>query len=343
MGSCMSSVEVDSKELYSRNPQKNKQEVQPEKAEELLYELKVFNYMELLQATSNFSDSNILGEGGFGKVYKGFVNDDIGELSTVGHHVAIKKLNPRGVQSQQEWIREIIYLGKLQHPNLVKLFGYCVETNLELRTIEMLLVYEYLQHGSLDYHLWPGKDTAGLPWQARVKIAADAAMGLAFLHSRNVIHRDFKASNILLGDGYTGKLTDFGLAKEGPDEGRTHVSTQIMGTLGYLDPRYAETGQLTIKSDVYAFGVVLLEMLTGKRAMQLSEKRKPVTLTAWVRPHLNKPKPDLDVLLDRNIPEPFPEDVARLLLTEARICIQEDKDNRPSMKEVVEILQRIRI
>eukprot|EP00270_Netrium_digitus_P008333 TRINITY_DN2487_c0_g1_i2.p1 TRINITY_DN2487_c0_g1~~TRINITY_DN2487_c0_g1_i2.p1 ORF type:complete len:389 (+),score=85.32 TRINITY_DN2487_c0_g1_i2:482-1648(+) len=311
---------------------------------DVTYELRVFTFANLQTATKEFEEGAVLGEGGFGKVYKGYISeaadggvaDDLMILP-----VAIKKLNPKGYQSQQEWTREIIYLGKLQHPNLVKLIGYCAETNLETQASEMLLVYEYLSKGSLDYHLWPAENSGLelLPWRARLRIALDAARGLSYLHAKNVIHRDFKAPNILLDDDYNGKLTDFGLAKDGPDAGHTHVSTQIMGTMGYLDPRYAETGQLSMKSDVYAYGVVLLELLTGKKAMGVGPGGRPKTLTAWARPLLNKSKPDLELLVDPNLSEPFPEKVARTLAISAKHCIQDDSSMRPLMTDIVDTLK----
>ncbi|CAI5989294.1 unnamed protein product [Closterium sp. NIES-64] len=266
-------------------------------------ELQEYSYQDLVDATEDFQEHSVLGEGGFGKVYKGYVLDrfPVEGGPPVTATVAIKKLNPSGYQSKVEWMREILVLGKLNHPNLVRLIGYCAELE------EMLLVYEFVPRGSLDYHLWPAPNVPAdpLPWQARLRIAHDAACGLAHLHASNFIHRDFKAPNILIAENYAGKLTDFGLAKDGPDAGQTHVSTQIMGTMGYLDPRYAETGQLTVKSDVYAYGVVLLELLTGKKAMGISPGGKPKTLTSWARPYLNKARPDLESLVDPNLIDPI--------------------------------------
>lgn len=300
-------------------------------------ELQAYSYQDLVAASDGFLENSVLGEGGFGKVYKGFVLDQfpVGGGPPVSAPVAIKKLNPSGYQSKVEWMREILVLGKLQHPNLVRLIGYCAELE------EMLLVYEYVPRGSLDYHLWPAPNSEvdPLTWQARLRIAHDAACGLAHLHASNFIHRDFKAPNILIAEDYAGKLTDFGLAKDGPDAGQTHVSTQIMGTMGYLDPRYAETGQLTVKSDVYAYGVVLLELLTGKKAMGISPGGKPKTLTAWARPLLNKGRPDLESLVDPNLIDPFPEKVARTLAISAKHCIQDDTNMRPMMSDIVDTLR----
>ncbi|GJP84386.1 hypothetical protein CLOP_g14444 [Closterium sp. NIES-67] len=300
-------------------------------------ELQEYSYQDLVDATEDFQEHSVLGEGGFGKVYKGYVLDrfPVEGGPPVTATVAIKKLNPSGYQSKVEWMREILVLGKLNHPNLVRLIGYCAELE------EMLLVYEFVPRGSLDYHLWPAPNVPAdpLPWQARLRIAHDAACGLAHLHASNFIHRDFKAPNILIAENYAGKLTDFGLAKDGPDAGQTHVSTQIMGTMGYLDPRYAETGQLTVKSDVYAYGVVLLELLTGKKAMGISPGGKPKTLTSWARPYLNKARPDLESLVDPNLIDPFPEKVARTLAISAKHCIQDDTNMRPMMSDIVDTLR----
>ncbi|GKE52935.1 probable serine/threonine-protein kinase PBL17, partial [Tanacetum coccineum] len=186
-----------------------------------------YTYKEMRIATKNFRPNQVLGEGGFGIVYRGLINN---------MQVAIKELDPEGIQGDREWLAEIYYLGQLQHPNLVKLIGYCCEED------HRLLVYEYMASGSLENHLFH-RVSATLNWSKRMKIALHAAKGLAFLHDadRPVIYRDFKTSNILLDVDFNAKLSDFGLAKDGPMGDQTHVSTRVMGTYGYAAPEYIMT------------------------------------------------------------------------------------------------------
>ncbi|CAI5499067.1 unnamed protein product [Closterium sp. Naga37s-1] len=304
------------------------------------FELRTFKFKELHKATQAFKEpDNVLGEGGFGKVYKGFLKD--WEGSKEAFPIAVKKLNPNSFQGQQEWLAEILLLGRVRHQNLVKLLGYCAENG------EGMLVYEFLGKGSLDYHLFPEPKEddptppTPLPWEVRLRIALDAAAGLAYLHENNVIHRDFKAPNILLDDDWSAKLTDFGLAK-GADTDQTHVTTRIMGTMGYLDPKYMETGQLTRKSDVYAFGVMLLELLTGKRAMDQTQQGMP-PLTAWAQQYLNQRKPDIGALVDPCLLDQFTtkaaQRAAHKLAISAKHCIEEDPNLRPLMSDMVETLR----
>ncbi|CAM8890155.1 unnamed protein product [Rhodiola kirilowii] len=220
-----------------------------------------FSYEEMRTATKQFRPDLIVGEGGFGIVYRGTLDEAV-RAGSKTVKVAIKELNPEGFQGDREWLAEINYLGQLSHPNLVKLIGYCCEDE------HRLLVYEYMESGSLEKNLFR-RTGPTLTWSTRMKIALDAARGLAFLHGaeRPIIYRDFKTSNILLDEDYNAKLSDFGLAKEGPMGDQTHVSTRVMGTYGYAAPEYVMTGHLTARSDVYGFGVVLLELLIGRRAM----------------------------------------------------------------------------
>uniref|UniRef100_A0A2P2JKN6 Uncharacterized protein MANES_04G027500 n=1 Tax=Rhizophora mucronata TaxID=61149 RepID=A0A2P2JKN6_RHIMU len=232
-----------------------------------------FAFGELVEATDNFSSNCFLGEGGFGKVYKG-------HLKRLNQVVAIKQLDQNGVQGIREFVVEIVMLSQADHPNLVKLIGYCVEGD------QRLLVYEYMPLGSLENHLHdlpPGQKP--LDWNTRMRIAAGAAKGLEYLHDKmnpSVIYRDLKCSNILLGEGYHAKLSDFGLAKVGPIGDKTHVSTRVMGTYGYCAPDYAMTGQLTFKSDIYSFGVAFLELITGRKAIVQTKDRGELYLVAWV-------------------------------------------------------------
>ncbi|KAH0973747.1 hypothetical protein GBA52_025903 [Prunus armeniaca] len=201
-------------------------------------QLRKFTFNELKQATRNFRPESLLGEGGFGCVFKGWVeeNGTAPVKPGTGLTVAVKTLNHDGLQGHKEWLAEIYFLGDLIHPNLVKLIGYSIEDD------QRLLVYEFLPRGSLENHLF--RRSLPLPWSIRMKIALGAAKGLAFLHEevqRPVIYRDFKTSNILLDADYNAKLSDFGLAKDGPEGDKTHVSTRVMGTYGYAAPEYVMT------------------------------------------------------------------------------------------------------
>ncbi|XP_020275793.1 probable serine/threonine-protein kinase PBL21 isoform X2 [Asparagus officinalis] len=231
-----------------------------------------FSLRELVVATQNFRESNLLGEGGFGRVFKGALAS--------GQVVAIKQLNQEGMQGSKEFVVECLMLIMLQNQHLVNLIGYCAQGD------ERLLVYEFMAKGSLETHLFdlpPNKEP--LDWNTRMKIALGAIKGLAYLHevaSPPVIYRDLKSANILLDDEYNPKLSDFGLAKLGPVGDNTHVSTRVMGTYGYCAPDYAMSGKLTVKSDIYSFGVVLLELMTGRKAFDPSRKMGEQNLIVWV-------------------------------------------------------------
>ncbi|CAN6442345.1 unnamed protein product [Victoria cruziana] len=203
-------------------------------------QLRKFGFNDLRSATRNFRPESLLGEGGFGCVFKGWIeeNGTAPMKPGTGLTVAVKTLNHDGLQGHKEWLAEVNFLGDLVHPNLVKLIGYCIEDD------QRLLVYEFMPRGSLENHLF--RRSLPLPWNIRMKIALGAAKGLAFLHEeaeRPVIYRDFKTSNILLDAEYNAKLSDFGLAKDGPEGDKTHVSTRVMGTYGYAAPEYVMTGE----------------------------------------------------------------------------------------------------
>ncbi|XP_042016369.1 probable serine/threonine-protein kinase PBL3 [Salvia splendens] len=231
------------------------------------------------------SDS-LLGEGGFGCVFKGWLDEKTLNASnpSSGFPVAIKKLIHSGFQGHREWLSEVNYLGRLHHPNLVKLIGYCLEG------VDRILVYEFMPGGCLEDLLFTrSKNCPALSWVRRVRVAVGAARGLCFLHELQppVIYRDFKASNVLLDSEFNAKLSDFGLAKAGPTQSQTHVTTRVMGTEGYCDPRYIATGKLTVKCDVYSFGVVLLELLTGRPAIDETKFEEEKKLVEWARLHIN--------------------------------------------------------
>uniref|UniRef100_A0A0C9RG61 non-specific serine/threonine protein kinase n=1 Tax=Wollemia nobilis TaxID=56998 RepID=A0A0C9RG61_9CONI len=301
--------------------------------------LKVFSFNDLKSATRNFRPDSVLGEGGFGSVFKGWI-DEHGFMATkpgTGMVIAVKKLNHEGLQGRKEWLAEVNYLGQLSHPNLVRLIGYCTEDD------HLLLVYEFMQKGSLENHLFRrGQYYQPLSWPIRIKIALGAARGLAFLHSAEpqVIYRDFKTSNILLDSAYNAKLSDFGLAKDGPTGGDTHVTTRIMGTYGYAAPEYMATGHLTSKSDVYGFGVVLLEMLSGLRAVDTNRPAGEHKLVEWAAPLLPD-KRKFGNVMDHRLDGQYPPKGAYKAALIALQCLSGDPKQRPTMNEIVEKLEAI--
>lgn len=296
-----------------------------------------FSFMELKNATRNFRPDSLLGEGGFGYVFKGWI-DEFTHLASKpgsGMVIAVKKLKPEGFQGHKEWLTEVTYLGQLHHPNLVKLIGYCSEGD------NRLLVYEYMPKGSLENHLFR-KGPQPLPWATRLKVAIGAARGLAFLHDAKdqVIYRDFKASNILLDAEFNAKLSDFGLAKAGPTGDRTHVSTQVMGTHGYAAPEYIATGRLTTKSDVYSFGVVLLELLTGRRAVDKEKVGVEQDLVEWTKPYLGD-KRRLFRIMDTRLEGQYPQKAVYTAATLALQCLSVEPKARPRMCEVLITLEEL--
>ncbi|CAA2976218.1 probable receptor kinase At5g15080 [Olea europaea subsp. europaea] len=298
-------------------------------------QLRKFTFNDLKLATRNFRPESLLGEGGFGCVFKGWIeeNGTAPVKPGTGLTVAVKTLNHDGLQGHKEWLAEVNYLGDLLHPNLVKLIGYCIEDD------QRLLVYEFMPRGSLENHLF--RRSLSLPWSIRMKIALGAAKGLNFLHEeaeRPVIYRDFKTSNILLDAEYNAKLSDFGLAKDAPDEGKTHVSTRVMGTYGYAAPEYVMTGHLSSKSDVYSFGVVLLEMLTGRRSMDKNRPNGEHNLVEWARPHLGDRK-RFYRMIDPRLEGHFSIKGSQKAAELAARCLSRDPKARPLMSEVVGALK----
>ncbi|CAI5476915.1 unnamed protein product [Closterium sp. Yama58-4] len=291
-----------------------------------------FSYEELKTATDGFSAVNVLGEGGYGKVYRGMVREEAPDGSTVERHVAVKQLNDEGRQGFNEWLTEVVFLRRLHHPNLVQFVGYCTEQQ------QALLVYELMANQSLDYHLFDSTRPP-LTWQQRVNVALGAAKGLAYLHEgteRQVIFRDLKAANILLDENFNAKLSDFGLAKDGPAGENTHVSTMVVGTYGYTAPEYLQTGHLTAKSDVYAFGVVLLELLCGRRAVDIDRPGDEKNLVFWAKPFLADRK-RVGEIVDPRLEGRFSHKGALKLAVAAHCCLQDAK-SRPSMADMVQTL-----
>ncbi|GAB4853022.1 Probable serine/threonine-protein kinase pix13 [Ancistrocladus abbreviatus] len=299
--------------------------------------LREFTFHELKAATRNFKGDTLLGEGGFGKVYKGWLEEKQPPKSGSGLAVAVKKLNSESVQGFEEWQSEVNFLGRLSHPNLVKLLGYCWEEK------ELLLVYEFVQRGSLENHLFGrGSTVQPLPWELRLKIAIGAARGFAFLHASadRVIYRDIKPSNILLDGVHNAKISDFGLAKLGPSPSQSHVTTRVMGTYGYAAPEYVATGHLYVKSDVYSFGVVLVELLTGLRALDTTRPNGQHTLVDWIKPYLQE-KRKLKRIMDSRLEREYPPKAAAETAELALKCLRQEHKTRPSMQEVVEALEKI--
>eukprot|EP00250_Pteridium_aquilinum_P014218 c21853_g1_i1 orf=584-2020(+) len=287
----------------------------------------IFTLQELTTACNYFSEDCLIGEGGFGPVYKGQLDS--------GQVVAVKQLNQHGLQGNREFLVEVLMLSLLHHENLVNLIGYCADGE------QRLLVYEYMPLGSLEDHLHDlPPDKQPLDWPTRMKIAAGAAKGLEYLHDTAnppVIYRDLKSSNILLGEGFHTKLSDFGLAKLGPVGDKTHVSTRVMGTYGYCAPEYAMTGQLTMKSDVYSFGVVLLELLTGRKAIDQCRPSGEHNLVAWARP-LFKDRSKFAQMADPKLRGCFPLRGLFQALAVAAMCLHEQATSRPSIADVVTAL-----
>ncbi|KVI05495.1 probable serine/threonine-protein kinase PBL3 [Cynara cardunculus var. scolymus] len=299
--------------------------------------VKPFSFMELKNATRNFRPDSLLGEGGFGCVFKGWIDEFTLTASKPGSGmvIAVKKLKPEGFQGHKEWLTEVKYLGQLRHPNLVKLIGYCSEGD------SRLLVYEFMPKGSLENHLFR-RGPQPLPWATRLKVAIGAARGLAFLHDakEQVIYRDFKASNILLDAEFNAKLSDFGLAKAGPTGDKTHVSTQVMGTQGYAAPEYIATGRLTAKSDVYSFGVVLLELLSGRRALDKQKIGIEQDLVEWAKPYLGD-KRKLFRIMDTKLEGQYPQKGTYTAATLASQCLSVEPKARPRMSEVLISLEEL--
>ncbi|XP_059293228.1 proline-rich receptor-like protein kinase PERK5 [Lycium ferocissimum] len=285
-----------------------------------------FTYEELARATSGFSKANVLGQGGFGYVHKGVLVD--------GTVVAVKSLKSGSGQGEREFQAEVDIISRVHHRHLVSLVGYCIADS------QRMLVYEYVPNRTLEFHLH-GKGHHVMDWGTRLKIALGSAKGLAYLHEDchpKIIHRDIKAANILLEDNFEAKVADFGLAKLSSDN-FTHVSTRVMGTFGYLAPEYASSGKLTDKSDVFSFGVVLLELITGKRPVDPSNMMED-SLVDWARPllktALEEGKYDklVGAPLEGNI---VPNELRRLVVC-AAASTRHSAKRRPKMSQIVRAL-----
>ncbi|VFQ94059.1 unnamed protein product [Cuscuta campestris] len=301
--------------------------------------LKPFAFNDLRTATRNFRSDSLLGEGGFGYVFKGWIDEHTFAPCRpgTGMVVAVKKLKLESPQGHREWVSEVNYLSQLHHENLVRLIGYCLECE------NRLLVYEFMPKGSLENHLFR-KGGQLIPWSTRMRIAVDVARGLAFLHGldANVIYRDLKASNILLDSDFNAKLSDFGLARDGPSGDKTHVSTRVVGTRGYAAPEYVATGHLTPKSDVYSFGVVLLELLSGRRASgdESLGGGEETLLVDWARPSLCEGRRVVRIM-DTRLGGQYSKKGAQAVAALSFSCLHSDPRARPSIKEVLDALEQL--
>ncbi|KAL9267491.1 putative receptor-like protein [Drosera capensis] len=285
-----------------------------------------FTLRDLEVATNRFSKENVLGEGGYGVVYSGRLIN--------GTPVAVKKILNNMGQAEKEFRVEVEAIGHVRHKNLVRLLGYCMEG------IHRMLVYEYVNNGNLEQWLHGAMRQRGhLTWEARMKVLLGTAKALAYLHEAiepKVVHRDIKSSNILIDDEFNAKVSDFGLAKL-LGAGKSHVTTRVMGTFGYVAPEYANTGLLNEKSDVYSFGVLLLESITGRDPVDYGRPQQEVNLVDWLKMMVGSRRSE--EVVDPNIDaRPSTKALKRALLTALR-CVDPDSDKRPKMGQVVRMLE----
>ncbi|KAJ9703175.1 hypothetical protein PVL29_004805 [Vitis rotundifolia] len=285
---------------------------------------KTFTFRELASATKNFRQECLLGEGAFGRVYKG-------RLENSGQDVAVKQLDRNGLHGNKEFLQEVSMLSLLDHENLVNLVGYCADGE------QRLLVCEYMSLGSLADHLFEMKpDQEPLSWPTRMNVALGAARGVEYLHEKAnppVLYRDLKSSNILLCGDFHPKLSTFGLGKAN-SVGDKMQGSRVMGTYGYCAPEYSRDSQFTLKSDIYSFGVVLLELITGRKAIDTTRPMDEQNLVSWAQPKFRDPKkfPEMaDPLLKRR----FPEKSLNQAVAIAAMCLQEEASVRPLISDVV--------
>ncbi|XP_051122378.1 proline-rich receptor-like protein kinase PERK9 isoform X2 [Andrographis paniculata] len=291
-----------------------------------------FAYEELDYATKGFSAQNLLGEGGFGSVYKGTLPD--------GREIAVKQLKIGGGQGEREFKSEVEIISRIHHRHLVSLVGYCISDE------RRLLVYDYLPNDTLYYHLH-GEGRPVMEWTSRVKIAVGAARGIAYLHedcNPRIIHRDIKSSNILLDYNFDARVSDFGLAKLAMDA-NSHITTRVMGTFGYMAPEYASSGKLTDKSDVFSFGVVLLELITGRKPVDTSQPLGEESLVEWARPLLSHAleTEEFEALADPKLEGHYAEVEMFQLIEAAAACVRHSSAKRPKMGQVVRALDSLAV
>lgn len=302
--------------------------------------LEEFSLETLLQVTDNFSEDKRIGIGSFGSVYYATLED--------GKEVAIKRAEASSssytvlggqVDKDNAFVNELESLSRLHHKNLVRLLGFYEDTK------ERILVYEYMNNGSLTDHLHKLQTSALMSWPMRIKVALDAARGLEYLHryaNPPIIHRDIKSANILLDAKWTAKVSDFGLSLMGPDpeDEEAHLSLLAAGTVGYMDPEYYRLQHLTSKSDVYSFGVVLLELLSGYKAIHKNENGVPRNVVDFVVPFIVQD--EVHRVLDTKVPPPTPFEIEAVAFVAylATDCVRLEGRDRPSMSQVVNNLER---
>ncbi|XP_031270099.1 wall-associated receptor kinase-like 9 [Pistacia vera] len=289
---------------------------------------KIFVTEELERATDNFNASRIHGNGGFGSVYKGMLAD--------GRIVGIKRAHVVNENQVSQFINEVVILSQINHRNIVKLLGSCLETEVPL------LIFEFVSNGTLSYHLHDEGHVSSLSWESRFRIALDIAGALAYLHSAaytSIFHRDVKSTNILLDENYRAIVADFGISRSIPTD-RTHLTREVHGTFGYLDPEYFQSNQFTEKSDVYSFGVVLVELLTGEKAVSSIkfEEEKNLVMNFISAVKENR----LFQILEARVAMEAKKDEVSEFAKLARRCLKLNGKKRPTMKEVVIELEKLR-
>ncbi|XAR53544.1 Non-specific serine/threonine protein kinase [Bertholletia excelsa] len=293
---------------------------------------KIFTSEELKRATDNYNQSRVIGQGAFGIVYKGMLPD--------GRIVAVKKSKAVDSSQVEQFINEVAILSQINHRNVVKLLGCCLETEVPL------LVYEFIPNGTLFHHIhhhhYDKHNESSLSWKSRLRIASEVAGALSYMHSAAsipILHRDIKTSNILLDDKYNAKVSDFGTSRIIPF-GQTHVTTTVKGTFGYLDPEYFQTSQFSEKSDVYSFGVVLVELLTGGKPINFARAEEEINLVAHFISQM-----EVNRLLEIIDPQVAREAESEEILAVAELavrCLRLEGKRRPTMKEVAAELERLR-
>eukprot|EP01018_Ginkgo_biloba_P039822 Gb_21613 [translate_table: standard] len=287
---------------------------------------RIFSIKELQAATGNFAEDNKLGEGGFGSVYWGRTHD--------GLQIAVKRLKAMNSKAEMEFAVEVEILGRVRHKNLLGLRGYCAGGE------ERLIVYDYMPNLSLLSHLH-GQFAVDveLDWQKRMNIALGSAEGLVYLHHEatpHIIHRDIKASNVLLDSNFEAQVADFGFAKLIPD-GVSHLTTRVKGTLGYLAPEYAMWGKVSESCDVYSFGILLLEIISGRKPIEKLPGGIKRTIVEWASPLVRNQ--NLSELVDPKLKGKFEETQLKRAIHVATRCAQNLPDNRPTMREVADMLR----